>query len=87
VAVAVQRAGTWSALCTVAGHEPDIWRRDTYCDQCIQGGAVLPDVPCNGHQRTSSHPGMEAAVLDRALFSDLETLAGDRGLSSTERAP
>jgi hypothetical protein len=41
----------------------------------------------HGHQRATTHTGMEAAPLDRALFSDLEALVGDRRLSGAQRAP
>src|SRR5262245_27788241 len=37
------------------------------------------------HQRATAHPAVEAASLDRALFSDLKALAGHRGLSGAQR--
>ena len=49
-----------------------------------RGGAVLRDVSCHDHQWATAHPGVEAAPLDRALFSDLEAPAGHRGLSGAE---
>jgi hypothetical protein len=36
------------------------------------------------HQRTAAHPGVEAPLVDRVLFSDLEALVGDRGLPGTQ---
>src|SRR5215470_2964200 len=42
-------------------------------------------MPRNRYQRATAHPRLEAAVLDRVLFSDLEAPAGDKGLSGAER--
>jgi hypothetical protein len=39
----------------------------------------------HGHQRATADTGLEAAPLDRVLFSDLEALAGDGSLSGAER--
>jgi len=41
----------------------------------------------HSRQRAAAHPGMEAAPLDRVLFSDLEALAGDGSLPGAQRAP
>ena len=49
------------------------------------GGAILRDVSGDCHQRATAHTGMEAAPLDRALFSDLEAPAGDRRLPGAQR--
>src|SRR5262249_41044636 len=85
VALAVEPAGAWGALCAAAGHQCDVWHRDPYRGQCAQGGAMLRDVPRHGHQRATADTGLEAAPLDRVLFSDLEALAGDGSLSGAER--
>ena len=37
------------------------------------------------HQCAAAHTGVEAAPLDRVLFSDLEALVGDRRLSGAQR--
>ena len=54
-------------------------------DLVTERRSVLRDVSCHGHQRATAHPGVEAAVLDRVLFPDIEALAGDWGLSSADR--
>src|SRR5207244_10750434 len=85
LALASQLTGPWSALCAAAGHEPDVWRGDTHRGRYAWRKAILPDVSRHGHQWATTHTGMEAASLDRVLFSDFEALAGDGSLSSAER--
>src|ERR671913_211627 len=47
--------------------------------------AVLRDVFGNRHQFATAHAGVEAAELDRVLFSDLEAPAGHRCLPGAQQ--
>jgi hypothetical protein len=40
--------------------------------------------PENGYQRAAAHTGMEAPLVNRVLFSDLEALVGDRRLPGAQ---
>jgi hypothetical protein len=46
---------------------------------------VLHQVSRHDHPRAAAHPGVEAAVLDRVLCSNLAAPAGDWGLAGVER--
>ena len=46
---------------------------------------MLRDVSRNRSQCAPAHTGVEASLVDRALFSDLEALVGDRRLSGAQR--
>jgi hypothetical protein len=47
--------------------------------------SVLLDMSGDYHQFAAAHSGVEASQLDRALLSDLEAPAGDRGLPGAQR--
>src|SRR5215216_6398997 len=75
-----------SLKCAMRGFGPPVlWRGDAHRGRCGWGRSILCDVSRHGHQRATPHTGMEAAPLDRVLFSDLEALAGDGSLSGAER--
>ena len=74
-------AGPWHALCAVAGDQSDVWRGDAPRGEGAQGGAMLRDGSRNRPQRAAAHTGVEAAQLDRVVFSDLAAPPSARGLS------
>ena len=67
------------------GHQSHLWGGDHHYYQGAQRGSVLPDMPGDDHQFAASHTGMEAAQLDRVLFSNFEALAGCWGLPGSQR--
>ena len=61
-----------------------LWGGDHHYCPGAQRRSVLRDVSGDRHQFAAAHPGVEAAVLDRVLFSDLEAPPGNRRLSGAQ---